>query len=97
MSLKQIHILKGLLFILGIVITVPHSPSYVPEIPLEHNCCSDQASPAGHFDETGIEDDIDTSYSFDFLHTENYKADSMQLHLPLSLTEMVPTPPPDLA
>lgn len=96
MTLKQIHILKGLLFILGIVITVPHSPSYVPEVPLDHTCCSEQASAASLFDETGIEDDTDTHISFNFLHIEYYQADFIQHYLPLSLTEMVPTPPPDL-
>lgn len=82
---------------LGVIITVPHSPSYVPEIPLEHNCCSDQTAPGGHFDETGIEDDIDTFYSFDYLGTENFETCLLQNHLLALLTEKVPTPPPDLA
>lgn len=97
MTPKQVHILKELIFMLGIILTIPHSPSYIPDIPPEYNCCSSQDIPAGHFDETGVEDDIDTIYSFDISHTDNSKADSMEHFLPPSPTEMVPTPPPNQA
>jgi len=90
------HFLKTLIFLLGMILILPHSPSYASEVIPENTTDSSLPFVPGHFDETGIDDDTDHTFFVTYSMPVFTSHNQVAFLFPDLVLIQIQTPPPDL-